>query len=92
MSGFSPEELHDFLVRKLEFEVSMQSLDAIKNNRISGRTFLELNSEDIKEIISLLGERKTIQRLINSYAPTPHQREEVFPTFFCPLTLFHVFL
>ena len=42
LSNFSPEELHDFLATKFGFEVSMESLDSIKNNKIGGMTFWNL--------------------------------------------------
>ena len=74
ISGFNPEELYEFLLSKLEDEVSMESLSSIKSNRIGGKTFLELTGDDVKEIISLLGERKTVQRLIASYNIPPQQQ------------------
>ena len=46
--SFGPEELRDFLVTKFGPEVSMESLDSIKNNKIGGMTFLELTSEHFK--------------------------------------------
>ena len=82
------KELHDFLVTKFEFEVSMESLDSIKNNKIGGMTFLELTSDEIKELIPFLGERKTIQRMINSYA-NPSQQEKVKLKLFI-VAIFHL--
>ena len=93
LSNFSREELHEFLVTKYGFEVSMESLDSIKNNKIGGMTFLELTSDEIKELITLLGERKTIQRMINSYTKPPQQEKEViycsYLSHIYAFTLFH---
>ena len=79
LSNFSPEEHHDFLVTKFGFEVSMESLDSIKNNKIGGMTFLELTS--VKELFPLLGERKTTQR--NSYTNPPQQEKVKLKVIYC---------
>ena len=54
---------------KLGEEVREETLDAIRNNKISGRSFLELTQDDLKELTALIGERKALSRVISSYAP-----------------------
>ena len=44
--------------------------DKIKSNKINGKIFLELSENDLKEIISLLGERKAIKAVIDSFKPS----------------------
>lgn len=67
IAKFSGEELYVFLLDELENDVSSESLAIIKSNRINGRIFLELNESDLKEIIPLLGERKAIKNIIDSF-------------------------
>lgn len=67
IAKFSVEELYVFLLDELENDVSSESLAIIKSNRINGRIFLELNESDLKEIIPLLGERKAIKNIIDSF-------------------------
>ena len=38
--------------------------------KINGKIFFELSENDLKEIISLLGERKTIRAVIDSFKPS----------------------
>ena len=66
VTTFSVEELYIFLLRELE-DVSSESLDTMKTNRISGKIFLNLKESDLKEIIPLLGERKAIKNVIDSF-------------------------
>ena len=67
VTTFSVEELYIFLLRELEDDVSSESLDTMKTNRISGKIFLNLKESDLKEIIPLLGERKAIKNVIDSF-------------------------
>lgn len=57
----------NFIISELENDVSNESLDVIRSNRINGKVFLTLTDNDLKEIISLLGERKAIKSIINYY-------------------------
>ena len=63
------EELTEFLSGRIEEDISEDSVVALKDNRVNGRTFLELTDEDLRDIIKPLGDRKTLRRLIDSYKP-----------------------
>lgn len=65
----SADELRAYLTDRLQLEVSVDSLAALEENRVSGRTFLELREEDLKELFPLIGERRAVERLIGSYRP-----------------------
>lgn len=65
---FTPDEVGDLLSSKLQ-NVGVNAINSFKSNKISGEIFLELNEEDLKELVQPLGERKSIQKLINSYKP-----------------------
>lgn len=67
LSGFTSDQLYDFLQKKVNGEVSSESLESLRKNRINGKVFLDLSAEDLKEVISLLGERKLILSIIQSY-------------------------
>lgn len=67
VSAFSSDQLYDFLLKKVDGEVSSESLESLRKNRITGKVFLDLNAEDLKEVISLLGERKLILSIVQSY-------------------------
>ena len=70
IESFSPDMLVDHLSVVLDGEISNNALEEIRRNKISGRTFLELKEEDLKELASLLGERKALMRVIQSYKVT----------------------
>ena len=70
VAGFDCDKLHNFLTIKLE-GVSSESLNALRQNKVCGKVFLELSNDDLKEIITLLGERKLVLFLIQSYNQEP---------------------
>lgn len=64
---FSIQELSDFLEK---FDtLCPETLASLRNNRISGAIFLELCTSDLREIVTPLGDRKEIERIISSYTP-----------------------
>ena len=67
VSQFGVEELFSFLLSELETDVSTESLSVLKRNRVNGKIFLDLEESDLKEIIPLLGERKAIKSIIDSF-------------------------
>ena len=69
--AFSDQELYEWLLIKLKEEVGEDSIEEMRIQRINGRSFLELNEDDLREMVPLLGERKAIIRLINNYTRPP---------------------
>ena len=63
------EELAEFLSGTLGEDISEDSVAALKENRVNGRTFFELTDDDLRDIIKPLGDRKNLRRLIDSYKP-----------------------
>lgn len=66
--GYSVDELSDFLEVK---GIGEDILSILRENRVGGETFLDLNESDLRELIKPLGERKVLMRLIDSYKPSP---------------------
>ena len=64
---FTVDEVHLFLSETLD--LSMETLDSFVSNRIDGGSFLELRDAELAELITPLGDRKKIQKLLSSYAP-----------------------
>ena len=62
------EELCEFLATKLGSEVAEETIDTVRSNRISARSFLDLKEEDLKELTHLMGDRKALFHLIKSYS------------------------
>lgn len=69
LEKFNCEELAEFLSVRLGEEISDDSVVALRDNRVNGRTFLELTDDDLRDVIKPLGDRKTLRRLIDSYKP-----------------------
>ena len=65
--GFNCSDLVDHLSCVLPDEVGSETFEKLKKNKITGRTFLELDDGDLREVASLLGERKALKRIILSY-------------------------
>ena len=65
--GYSVDELGDFLKVK---GIGEDILSILRENRVGGETFLDLNESDLRELVKPLGERKTLQKLIESYKPS----------------------
>ena len=64
-------ELKEFLSTKLNDEVSQESLNNLETNRVSGKTFLQLDDGDLSQLFPLIGERKAVKRLIDECTPPP---------------------
>ena len=59
-------ELQEFL--KQELDLCYQTVESFTTNRIDGESFLELSETDLRELVTPLGDRKKIQKLMSSYA------------------------
>lgn len=66
---FNKEELHLYLVDKLGEEIGGDTLDTFEEQKITGKAFLELDDNDLRELVPLIGERKAVKRLIASFKP-----------------------
>ena len=64
---FDVEELYEFLAST--GTVSEDGLQNMRKNLISGSTFFDLDSTDLKELLPLVGDRKAARKLIESYHP-----------------------
>lgn len=66
----SINELASFIGENLQDKVPNTTLvsEAFRENNISGKLFLELSTEDLKDLIPLIGDRKEVKRLIDTYS------------------------
>ena len=62
-------ELRDWLETK--DDITEDILDTLETNRVNGRTLIELTENDIKELFPVLGDRKAVQRVVDSLKPQP---------------------
>ena len=72
IQGFSVSELSSFIALKLEGKVdSAESLVAVLNdNKITGKMFLNLRPDELREMIPVIGERKIVKEIIDSFSST----------------------
>ena len=72
VQGFSCSELGEFVTLKLQGKVdSPQSIAAVlKENKITGKTFLDLTIDELREMIPTIGDRKVLKEIIDSFATT----------------------
>ncbi len=63
-------QLCDLLSEKLENDLSTS---ASEDNRVNGKSLLELTDAELAELAPLIGDRKAIRRFINSFLSTPIQ-------------------
>ena len=52
-------------------DITTDTIATMERNRINGRTFINLNRNDLKKMFPVLGDRKAVERDINSIKPTP---------------------
>jgi hypothetical protein len=67
--AFSCDQLYAWLLTNLKDTVGDESIEEIRFQRIDGKAFLELSDDDLRELFPLMGERKAIQRRIDSFKP-----------------------
>lgn len=71
LERFTIQEVIEFLSQKLAMDgvVSEESLESLRQNRVAGKAFLALEEEELRELFPLIGERKAIRSIIDSYKP-----------------------
>ena len=62
---FSAIELQEFLQAKQD--LAEATLTSLVNNRVTGKVFLDLTNEDLKEVVQPLGDRKALKSIIERY-------------------------
>lgn len=67
--AFSCDQLYTSLLTDLKGELGNESIEEFRFQRINGKAFLELTDDDLRDLVPLVGERKAIQRRINSFKP-----------------------
>ncbi len=50
-------------------------LRVLEQNKITGKVFLELTDEDLREMVKAIEDRKALKRLADSYKPQPVVRK-----------------
>ena len=63
---FTVDELQQFL--KERADLCEETLKSFATYRIDGESFLDLRDGEIREIVTPLGDRKKLQKLLSSYA------------------------
>ena len=69
MQKYTVNELGDFLSSKLDGKVDSPEYISLKfeENKISGATFLELSADDLLELVPLIGDRKAVKSILDSF-------------------------
>jgi len=72
VGNFTTAELGCFIISKLTGKVDMPETIAtvMRENKISGKTFLQLNADELREMIPVIGERKAVKELLDSFSTT----------------------
>lgn len=63
VAKMSREELCDYLDGK---GLDPEAVDTVRQNRLSGATFLELSKEHLKELFPVVGDRIAVSKLLES--------------------------
>ena len=85
---FDCDNLVKQLSSMLPGEVSSETLDELKRHRVTGRSFLELNDEELREVTSLLGERKALKRVIVYYTTGDSTSNQSLSTSTCSVSIY----
>ena len=66
----SVDGVFEYLTRMLDEDVvARESIKAFRHSKINGESFLELMNDELRELLPVLGERKAVNRLIESLHP-----------------------
>lgn len=63
VAKMSKDELCDYLKCK---DLDPEAVETVKQNRLSGATFLELSKEHLKELFPVVGDRIAVSKLLES--------------------------
>lgn len=63
VAKMSKDDLCDYLNSK---GLDPEAVDTVKQNRLSGATFLELSKEHLKELFPVVGDRIAVSKLLES--------------------------
>ena len=72
VQDFSISELSSFISLKLQAKVdSPESIAAVlRENKITGKIFLDLTADELREMIPTIGDRKMVKEMIDSFTTT----------------------
>ena len=72
VQDFSISELSNFISLKLQGKVdSPESIAAVlRENKITGKIFLDLTADELREMIPTIGDRKMVKEMIDSFTTT----------------------
>jgi len=71
------DEIQKFTVTELcswlegKEDITEDIISAVETNRVNGKTFVDLSDGDLKELFSVFGDRKAVQRIVESLKPQP---------------------
>ena len=66
---FTVTELCNWLEDKED--ITEDIITIVETNHVNGKTFVDLSDDDLKELFSLFGDRKAVQRIVASLKPQP---------------------
>ena len=69
IKNFSVVDLCNWLEAKED--ITTEIITNMETNRVNGRTFVDLNEADLREMFPALGDRKAVQRIVHSTNPGP---------------------
>ena len=55
-------------------DITEDIITVIETNHVNGKTFVDLSDDDLKELFSLFGDRKAVQRIVASLKPQPQSQ------------------
>ena len=83
VSRMSVDGIFEYLAQTLDQDiVARESIEAFRESRINGKSFLELTDDDLRKLLPKLGERKAVQRLMKSFLPQQPINVVRFHTFY----------
>lgn len=70
VESWSIEGVCELLLRKIE-DIDGDTIRAFTANKVNGKAFVMLTESDLRELVPKLGERKQVQKLVESLHPKP---------------------
>ena len=68
VESFGVEEMCDLLAQHVK-DIDPETIATFRRNKVNGKAFVSLTENDLRELVSTLGERKNIQGIVESVQP-----------------------
>ena len=68
VESWGTDNICEMLCQKID-DIDQDTIDAFTSNKVNGKAFVMLTDSDLRELVPKLGERKQVQKIVESFRP-----------------------